>query len=201
MIINFKYIRIYKIIIKLWDHVKFNVYLYYYICEKLFQTWMWHKYMCSLNYFDVGVEEVFVYELSSYLTTLFDKYGRLSEACKPLLGVRYLQLFVIWHWNHFGFWKYFGIIRTMFSYCKGALWKKGDIFKDNEQYFIILLCEAFKANRIDCVNVLADANVIIPMKELKMPGKPWHVLGEDTDLLMLLPLCVLRDEWIVFQVE
>ena len=38
------------------------------------------------NNSDLGVEEIFAFELSSYPTALFDKWGRLREANKPQLG-------------------------------------------------------------------------------------------------------------------
>jgi len=42
---------------------------------------------------------------------------------------------------------------------------------ENKQNFIDLLCATFKANGIDCLNVPADADVMIAKKELSMQGK------------------------------
>jgi len=48
---------------------------------------LFHRLLIFANNSDLGVEEVFAYELSSYPTALFDKWGRLGEANKPqLLG-------------------------------------------------------------------------------------------------------------------
>ena len=60
---------------------------------------------------------------------------------------------------------------------------------DNKQNFIDLLCETFKANGIDCVNVPADADVMIAKKGIEHARETVtyviHV-GEDRDLLVLL---------------
>ena len=58
---------------------------------------------------------------------------------------------------------------------------------DNKQNFIDLLCETFKANGIDCVNAPADADVMIAKKGIEHARETvTYVIGEDTDLLVLL---------------
>jgi len=58
---------------------------------------------------------------------------------------------------------------------------------DNKQNFIDLLCETFKANGIDCVNAPADADVMIAKKGIEHARETVvYVIGEDTDLLVLL---------------
>ena len=47
---------------------------------------LFQRLLICANNSDLGVEEVFACELSSYPTALFDKWGRLREANKPQLG-------------------------------------------------------------------------------------------------------------------
>ena len=57
----------------------------------------------------------------------------------------------------------------------------------NKQNFINLLCETFEANGINCFNAPADADVMIAQKGIEHARKTvTYVIGEDTDLLVLL---------------
>ena len=47
---------------------------------------LFQRLLIIANNSDIGVEDIFTYELSSYPTALFDKWGRLGEANKPQLG-------------------------------------------------------------------------------------------------------------------
>jgi len=58
---------------------------------------------------------------------------------------------------------------------------------DNKQNVIDLLCETFKANGIDCVNAPTDADVMVAKKGIEHARETvTYVIGEDTDLLVLL---------------
>jgi len=58
------------------------------------------------------------------------------------------------------------------------LWSKKENFfsnSDNKQNVIDLLCETFKANGIDCVNALADADVMVAKKGIEHARETVHI--------------------------
>jgi len=79
--------------------------------------------------------------------------------------------------------------KVMFTPTMPLLSKKENNLSnsDNKQNFIDLLCETFKTNRIDCVNAPADADVMVAKKGIEHARETvTYVIGEDTDLLVLL---------------
>lgn len=79
--------------------------------------------------------------------------------------------------------------KVMFTPTKTLRSKKKNFLSnsDNKQNFIDLLCKTFKAIGIDCVDAPADADVMIAKKGIEHARETvTYVIGEDTDLLVLL---------------
>ena len=91
---------------------------------------LFQRLLIIANNSDLGVEEVFAYELSSYPTALFDKWGRLREANKPQLGVEIAALVPKSAFKSFKEERTVTHVLDGGSLLQRIPWKKGDTFED-----------------------------------------------------------------------